>query len=125
MLVRGALAALDHNTNCGRGQAETKDGRTRLDLVKNRVGNKWFIRKVLVQKDHTWREDIAYLVIKVGIHNKLQFVQPKYHFQSLDTGRMPPIELPVGSEEFIVRKAIPRPIKEDAVKKHQSRLVQL
>ena len=74
MLVRGALAALDHNSNCGRGQAETKDGRTRLDLVKNRVGNKWFIRKVLVQKDHTWREDIAYLVIKVGIHNKLQFV---------------------------------------------------
>ena len=47
MLVRGALAALDHNSNCGRGQAETKDGRTRLDLVKNRVGNKWFIRKVI------------------------------------------------------------------------------
>ena len=65
MLVRGALAGIDHNSNCGRGQAETKDGRTRLDLVKNRVGNKWFIRKVLVKKDHTWREDIAYLVIKV------------------------------------------------------------
>ena len=52
-------------------------------------------------------------------------VQPKYQFQSLDTGRIPPIELPVGSEEFHVRKAAPRPSKEDAVKKHQSRLVMM
>ena len=76
MLVRGALAGIDHNSNCGRGQAETKDGRTRLDLVKNRVGNKWLIRKVLVQKNHTWREDIAYLVIKVrtGFHNIVKYL---------------------------------------------------
>ena len=42
MLVRAALAGLDHNANSGRGQAETVDGRLRMDLVKNRVGNKWY-----------------------------------------------------------------------------------
>ena len=39
--------------------------------------------------------------------------------------RKDPIELPVGSEESNVRQAIPRPNKEDAVRKHQSRLVKL
>ena len=35
-----------------------------------------FIRKVLVQKDHTWREDIAYLVVKVhtSFHNILKYL---------------------------------------------------
>jgi hypothetical protein len=41
----------------------------------------------------------------------------------LETGILPKIELPVGSEEFKVRKAVPRPVKEEAVEKHQSRLV--
>ena len=59
MLTRSALTALDHNSNCGRRQvddiryghkylsnleihqAQTRDGRARFDLVKNRFGNKW------------------------------------------------------------------------------------
>ena len=45
-------------------QAETKDGKPRFDLVKNRFGNKWFARKVLETKNGLWREEIAYLVLK-------------------------------------------------------------
>ena len=39
------------------------------------------------------------------------------------TGRIPKIELPVGSEAAQVRKAAERPVKEEAIRKQQSRMV--
>lgn len=106
MLVRAALSALDHNSNCDREQAKTVDGRLRYDMLRNRYGSKWIVRKVKSQKDHTWREDIAYLVLK-----------------SLEIGRVPKIELPVGTEKDNIRVDAPRPSKEEAVRHHQSRMV--
>ena len=48
------------------------------------------------------------------------FLEP---FQSLETGRLPKIVLPVGSADTRVREAAPRPRKEDAIQLQQSRMV--
>ena len=36
---------------------------------------------------------------------------------------LPPIDLPVGSKDYRVREASMKPSKEEAIRKHQSRLV--
>ena len=40
----------------------------------------------------------------------------------MDLGKAPKIDIPVGDGAFNVRKAAPRPSKEEAVRNHQSRL---
>merc|ERR1712096_109199 len=49
-----------------------------------------FAKKVMENKNHMWRTDIAFLVLK-----------------SLELGRRPKIELPVGSEDSKIRKSAP------------------
>ena len=53
----------------------------------------------------------------------LKWTKPNQTFQSLDTGVLPLIDLPVSCEENIVRKAVARPEKQTAIEKHQSRMV--
>ena len=46
-------------------QARTQAGRLKYDLVSNRAGNKWFVKTVMEEKDHSWRDATAELVLQV------------------------------------------------------------
>ena len=80
MLVRSALTAIDHNNNVLRQQvtirhhisiflnllkARREDGVLRFSLVKQRNATKYTVKKVKAEKDYSWREAIASLVLKV------------------------------------------------------------
>ena len=79
-----------------------------------------FAKKILETKSHLWREEIAYLVLKVCLAGLLLLL--KTILQCTELGKRPKIELPVSSEEFVVRRAAPRPIKAEAVRHHQTRM---
>ena len=87
MLVRTALAAIDHNQNTGRDQVVcacvtkicyllhqlcfvlqrvSSDGQLVWDLVKTRHGKKHFVKAVKVAKDYGWRTSLASLTVKVA-----------------------------------------------------------
>jgi len=105
MMARTACCALDHNTNTDRGQAMTKDGVPRFDLVKQRHGKKYFAKMVKTDKDHSWREMVVRLLI-----------------QCLKDGTRPVDMMPSLGEELSVRTKIVKPNKSEAVELHQSRL---
>ena len=87
MLVRTALAAIDHNHNTGRDQVVcacvtniynplqqlcivlqrvSTEGQLVWDLVKTRHGKKHFVKAVKVAKDYGWRTSLASLTVKVA-----------------------------------------------------------
>ena len=78
----------DHNSNLGRKQAVTKDGKKRYLVIlmkayivhikrwkqeTDRGGLKWVTRPVLCSKDHSWRGAITILFLKVTCMNKYRF----------------------------------------------------
>ena len=106
MLCRGALAALDHNGNVGRSQKVTIAGERQYDLMKKRYGKKYFIKAVKEEKDFSFRDELASLVLTC-----------------IKNGTRPSIEIPVGREMPSVLKSIEKPDKMEAILKHQSRFV--
>merc|ERR1719244_1730186 len=64
MMSRGILAALDFNHNVDRGQAVNRDGNLMYSFVTHRDGQRCIIRKIKTEKDCSWREALADLVVK-------------------------------------------------------------
>ena len=86
MFARGALAAIDHNSNIDReqvcykknranyqlspiptSQRQTAAGVPKFDLVKQRHGKKYFIKVVKEKKDYSFRTIMASLTIQVDL----------------------------------------------------------
>ena len=90
MLTKAALAAIDNNVNSDRSQVSivslvcqiisidyflsqscTASGALQFDLVTNRDGSKFFVKPVKVEKDSSWKDAIASVVMQVVlIHMK-------------------------------------------------------
>ena len=66
MLIRTALAGIDHNQNTDREQKVTAGGKPMFALLKQRHGKKYFVRVIKVEKDYGWRNTLASLTVKVG-----------------------------------------------------------
>ena len=47
-------------------QAITEDGRSRFNLVRQRNGTKFVVKKIKVEKDYSFRDEMASLVLKVN-----------------------------------------------------------
>ena len=67
MLIRCALAAIDHNSNTDREQATTSGGLPRFDFVKQKHGKKHQVRAIKEAKDTSWRQCMASLLLKVKL----------------------------------------------------------
>ena len=80
MLIRSALAAIDHNSNTDREQAKTTSGIPRFDLVKQRHGKKYHVRPIKEAKNNSWRHCMASLVIKVKVLILINFFWLKSAF---------------------------------------------
>ena len=140
MVIRAALAAMDHNANTDREQVckqtqnwtnnkssvelqrQTAGGLPRFDLVKQRHGKKYYVKAVKVPKDYNWRNTLASLTVKVGSPCLCVFVftfEPL--FQYVRTGTRPVVKIPLGEDTPNVKKVVPKPDKADAIKMHQSR----
>ena len=65
MLVRCAIAAIDHNSNTDRSQAVTASGIPRYDVTKQRPGSKYHAKVIREAKNTIWRDSLASLVLKV------------------------------------------------------------
>ena len=77
-----------------------------FDLVCNRAGTKWFTKVKKVKKDYSWREFIVDLVMK-----------------SLELRKKIDVEIPLPKDDdFVRKKKAERPVKAEAVRKHQTRL---
>ena len=81
-----------------------------------------FIKSVKEPKDHYWRDDISFLVLKVSC--RMRNAIPNASFQLLDDGIKPVLDLPTRTEESVVRNnhLIDKPSKADAVKNPQTRM---
>ena len=80
MLTKAALAAIDNNMNTDRAQVLviaympdynmnyqgcTASGVLQFDLVTNRDGSKYFVKPRKVEKDDSWKDAIASVVMQV------------------------------------------------------------
>ena len=73
-------------------------------------------------KDPSWKDDIAYLVLKVRQINVAE-TTACVGIQFVDEGKVPKISLPISTEEFVVRTSVPRPEKMEAIRHHQTRML--
>ena len=91
--------------------------------MKQRNGSKFTVKKVKEAKDYSFRENIAFLVIQV-ISKSLpySFCFDLHLFQCVRNGTCPDVSLPLGEGMPSVRPAVPKPVKLEAVMKHQSRM---
>ena len=95
------------------------NGVLRFSLVKQRNGQKYTVKKVKVDKDYSFRDNIASLVLKVYIDNFDSVCI--FIFQSIQNGTTPRVVLPIGQNLPSVRPIVEKPDKEIAIAKHQSR----
>ena len=72
--------------------------------VCTRDGKRWFARPVKEKKDVSWRDQLSNFVLKC-----------------VETNKTPSIVIPVGDELPKVRSKSEKPVKADAIAKHQSR----
>merc|ERR1712179_544364 len=107
MFARGALTVIDSNSNLHRNQARGGTGSIRYELVSNRAGTKWFVRPRLEDKDNSWREALAELIL-----------------ECVEKRKRPLTEIPVAGPEHLIRgKKVARPDMLEAISKHQSRML--
>merc|ERR1712179_566771 len=93
MFARGALTVIDSNSNLHRNQARGGTGSIRYELVSNRAGTKWFVRPRLEDKDNSWREALAELIL-----------------ECVEKRKRPLTEIPVAGPEHLIRgKKVARP----------------
>ena len=104
MFTRAALTAIDWNSNLNREQvsfvfgfsesicryfqARTQAGQLKYDLVSNRAGNKWFVKSVMEEKDHSWRDATAELVLQVRIKEEEMVTKLRFCFSECLTEKM-------------------------------------
>lgn len=105
MIVRGALTALDHNSNVNRKNATTADGSSRYNLVCSRDGKRWFVRIVKEKKTTVWRDGICTFIL-----------------ECMERNVSPNVTIPLGDELVRVRGRSERPGKAECVAKHQTRM---
>ena len=104
-------------------QARTQAGQLKYDLVSNRAGNKWFVKSVMEEKDHSWRDATAELVLQVSIKEKEMVSKLRFcFFQSVSLRKCPPCNIPVAGPGDVIRGPSDKPLKSEAVIKHQTRM---
>ncbi|XP_077088686.1 uncharacterized protein LOC143740600 isoform X1 [Siphateles boraxobius] len=107
MSARTQLAIMDHNENVHRKQATTTSGVQRYNVVFPKHSKEWVAKKLFESTTQTFRDELVNVV--------------------LEYRRNPNIAVPDESSQVtvptlpanIARK--PKPAKEDAISKHQSR----
>lgn len=105
MVGRTQLAVIDHNINSNRKQATTKSGDQRYQLVFPKTRKTWVVKPVLTPKLYSFVDDMMAGIVEC--HKK--------NIQLLKT------EIPDMIPENIA--TVPRPLKEEVVKNHLSRMI--
>jgi len=103
MLIRSALAALDFNENVHRGDATTRDGTPRYNIVTGRSGMQYSVKPIKNNNTHTTLDIIRALVLNCK-----------------DVNFVPDVEYPLPSYPKNTAK-VEKPAKSEAVLKHKSR----
>ena len=104
-------------------QARTSEGLPRYSLVKQRNGIKYTVKRIKEDKDYTFRDYIASLILKV-FFKAVTFCKILFLFsQSIENGTSPNVVLPLGQNIPSVRPMVKKPDKKMAIAKHQSRFL--
>ena len=74
--------------------------------MRQRNGVKFTVKKIKVEKDYSFRDTIASLVLKC-----------------VSNGSSPKVTLPLGENLPSVRVTVVKPDKQEAIRKHQTRML--
>ena len=69
MYARTQLAVMDHNSGVGKQQAQTKEGVPRYKTVSSKVSADWVAKKIMVEKDKSFIQDILKTIRKASESN--------------------------------------------------------
>ena len=94
-----------------------------FDLVTNRDGSKYFVKPRKVEKDDSWKDAIASVVMQVDQDTLIIIsLDHKFILKVFHDRKVPPNVLPLNPELMVRVKPAARPDKSDAIAKHQTRM---
>ena len=102
-------------------QSCTASGVLQFDLVTNRDGSKCFVKPVKVEKDSSWKDAIASVVMQVVLIYMKRALILNF-FQVFHDRKVPPNVLPLNPELVMRSKPATKPEKDVAISRHQTRM---
>lgn len=77
MYARTQLAVIDHNSGIAREQAQTKTGVLRYKTVSSKVSDNWVAKKIMIEKDKSFIQDILNTIWDVSKLNLAHVILEK------------------------------------------------